>query len=103
MVKCTICNAIEGKEKLLVSKLDSLIKHLGQRKCVKAKPRVKIGEYYLNPTNQYVKNENLYASPGHDSIVTLWCKCKQGEEEEKLSLVYFIVASIGRRSTHEEL
>jgi len=32
-VKCRICNAIAGREKLLISKLDSLIKHLGQRKA----------------------------------------------------------------------
>jgi hypothetical protein len=31
------------------------------------------------------------------------CRWKQGKEEEKVSLVYFIVASIGGRSAHEEL
>jgi hypothetical protein len=30
------------------------------------------------------------------------CKWKQGEEEEKVCSFYFIVASIGRRSAHEE-
>ncbi len=83
MVKCTICSAIEGTEMLLVSKLDSLIKHLGQRKCEKAKPRVKIREYYLSPTNQHVKNEKLYACTGHDSIVTLWLQMETRQRRRK--------------------
>jgi hypothetical protein len=72
MVKCTICSAIEGREILLVLKIDYLIKHLGQSKCEKVKPRVKVGEYYLSPTNQHVKNKKLYACRSHDFIVTLW-------------------------------
>jgi len=83
MVKCTICSAVEGKEKLLVSKLDSLIKHLGQRKCEKAKPRVKIVEYYLSPTNQHMKNEKLYACTSHDSIVTLRLQMETRQRSKK--------------------
>jgi hypothetical protein len=33
MVRCKIYNDIKGKDKLLVSKLDSLIKHFGLRTC----------------------------------------------------------------------
>jgi hypothetical protein len=38
MVRCKICFNIEGREKLLVPKLDSLIKHFGLKKCSKARP-----------------------------------------------------------------
>jgi hypothetical protein len=34
MVQCRICFEIEGSKKLLVLKLNSLIKHFGLKKCV---------------------------------------------------------------------
>jgi len=42
MVRCKICTDIEGKEKFLVPKLNSLIKHFGMRKCIEARPRIVI-------------------------------------------------------------
>ncbi len=33
MVHCKVCNKIEGHEKLLVPKFDSLQKHVGKHKC----------------------------------------------------------------------
>jgi hypothetical protein len=32
--KCKICIDVEGKEKLLAPKLDSLLKHVGSWKCL---------------------------------------------------------------------
>jgi len=63
MVKCNICIDIEGKEKLLVPKLDS-IKHFGLRKCIKVWPIIVVGELYICPTNALVQNKKLYASRG---------------------------------------
>jgi hypothetical protein len=42
MVKCNICSSIEGRNKL-VSKLNSLIKHSGLKKCMKIKLDVVLG------------------------------------------------------------
>jgi hypothetical protein len=33
MVHCKVCNKIEGQEKLLVPKFDSLQNHVGKHKC----------------------------------------------------------------------
>ncbi len=68
MVRCNICIDIEGKEKLLVPKLDS-IKHFGLRKCIKARPRIVVRELYIFPTNALVQNKKLYASKGWDNVV----------------------------------
>jgi hypothetical protein len=64
-----ICSKIESK-KLLVPKLDSLIKLLKVKKCIVARPRVVVNACFSNPTNAHVKNEKLYASIGQDKIVT---------------------------------
>jgi len=69
MVRCKICPDIEGKEKLLVPKLDSLIKHSRVRKCNKARLGVILGQSFFCPSNVHVKNEKLHASRGRDTIV----------------------------------
>jgi hypothetical protein len=40
MVKCKVCFVVEGTNKLLVPKLDSLVKHFEAKKCIVAKPKV---------------------------------------------------------------
>ncbi len=69
MVKCKICNNIEGRSKCLVPKLNSFIKYSSSRKCIKARPRIIIGELYICPTNVHAQNEKLYASKGWDNVV----------------------------------
>jgi hypothetical protein len=59
MVKCQVCSKVEGRDKLLVPKLDSLIKHSRMQKCTIVKPRVTIGQYSICPSNSHVKNEKL--------------------------------------------
>jgi len=43
MVKCNVCFTIERRDKLLVPKLDSLVKHFGLKKCIIAKPNIIVG------------------------------------------------------------
>jgi hypothetical protein len=69
MVKCKICTNIKGREKLLVPKLNSLIKHSSLRKCIKVRPRIIIGKLYICPINVHVQNKKLYASKGWDNVV----------------------------------
>jgi hypothetical protein len=59
MVRCQVRTKIEGKEKLLVSKLDSLIKRSSKKKVKKPMLGHVVGEYYLNPDITHVKNENI--------------------------------------------
>jgi hypothetical protein len=54
-----LCTKIEGKEKLLVSTLDSLIKHSSKKKVKKPMLGHVVGEYYLNPNFAHVKNEKI--------------------------------------------
>jgi hypothetical protein len=69
MGQCKTCSQIEGREKLLVLKLGSLIKHLGLRKCFVVKPRIIVGEYFLSPFNTHVKNEKVCGTTWQFSVI----------------------------------
>lgn len=57
LVKCKIYFQIEKINKLLVLKFNSLIKHFGLKKCIVGKPRVVMGDYFVNLSNFHVKDE----------------------------------------------
>ncbi len=59
-MQCKICTWIEGKDELLVPKLDSLCKDVGHCKALVAMPRVNVGDHYFLKTNSHVANEKLY-------------------------------------------
>jgi hypothetical protein len=42
-VRCKICTYVEGKEKFLVLKLDTLLKHASHKKCKVSTPRIDVG------------------------------------------------------------
>jgi hypothetical protein len=60
-VRCIVCSKVEGREKLLISNLDYLLKYLGERKTTFAMPKVKIGKFYENKTCAHAKNQVLFA------------------------------------------
>jgi hypothetical protein len=68
MVKCKVCFVVEGKEKLLVLQLDSLVKHFEVKRCIVAKPKVDIEQQYVCKTNAHVKNEHLFSSTWCDKV-----------------------------------
>jgi len=68
MVKCRVCSKVKGNEKLLVSKLDSLIKHSGLQKCTIARLGADVRKYSICPTNSHVKNKKLFAAKGLDMV-----------------------------------
>ncbi len=84
-----VCSKIESG-KLLVPKLDSLIKHLRVKKCIVARPRVIVSAYFSNPTNAHVKNEKLYASIGQDKIVTQVANARKVEWMKKYTQFFAI-------------
>jgi hypothetical protein len=60
-VRCKVCNKIEGIEKLLAPKLDSLWKHGSRKEILIGIWRIyKFGEYYMNKNLVHTKNEWLY-------------------------------------------
>jgi hypothetical protein len=69
-VKCKVCSKIKGHNKLLILKLNSLWKHIGQRKATTTIFNVvAMGEYYFLKKIQHVFNEILYVSKGKDYVV----------------------------------
>ncbi len=67
-VKCKVYNVMERQDKLMVFKLESLWKHVGQRKAVVAFVCVVVGDFYFIKTNQHVINDKLYVQKGKDNI-----------------------------------
>jgi hypothetical protein len=59
MARCMVCSKIEGKNKLLIPKLDFFIKHSSLRRCSFARCGVTIFAYYVNPNNAHMKNEKM--------------------------------------------
>jgi hypothetical protein len=55
-----VCTFVEGKEKLLAPKLDSLLKHQGRHKAKKSLSRVDVGQFYFNKDFVHAKNEHAY-------------------------------------------
>jgi len=74
-----------GKDKLLIPKLHSFIKHLSFKKCNVAKLGMVIGAYYVNPNNAHVKNEKSYIFTRHDMVIDLVEKV-----EKKKKYVQFV-------------
>jgi len=56
-VKCKVCSMISWCDKLLMPKLNSLWKHVGQRKAITTMSSVDVGKYYTLKINQHVINE----------------------------------------------
>jgi hypothetical protein len=68
-VCCLVCTKIEGRDKLLTPKLDSLWKHGGCRRAHTDIPGVeKKGEYYIALDCRHVKNEVLFLAISRDTV-----------------------------------
>ncbi len=68
MVRCQVCSIVERKEKLLVPKLDYLVKHSRMKRCIVTKPKVVIEEWYVCKINTHVRNEHLFSSTWCDTV-----------------------------------
>jgi hypothetical protein len=81
MVRCKVYSTFEGREKLLVPKLDYLVKHYGLKKCIVVKLGFVVGQFYSCPTNTHVKNEKLVASIRCNTIIVQFHN--EGKVEKK--------------------
>lgn len=89
MVQCKACSDIEGREKKLVFKLDSFIKHLELKKCQAARPKMKTKDYFVCPHNFHVQNEKLYGSKGY--VNTIAIQVANGSKIEKKNLQFVAI------------
>jgi hypothetical protein len=51
---------MEGKEKILVPKLDSLLKHVDYWECKVSILGVVVNSYFMNQNSAHSKNEQIY-------------------------------------------
>jgi hypothetical protein len=58
-IQCAICSKVEGKPKLLVPKLDNLLKHVGRLKAkvCKSKSRSRVFVFSIMIINMHVMNK----------------------------------------------
>jgi hypothetical protein len=68
-VRCIICTFVEGKEKLLAPKLNSLLKHQGCHKMKKSMPGVDASQFYFNKDFVHTKNERAYTVVDHSFVL----------------------------------
>lgn len=60
-VRCKICTEVDGRDKLLVPKIDSLWKHASRRRALATHGKLQAGQFYfLVSGNAHVKNEKIY-------------------------------------------
>jgi hypothetical protein len=53
-----------------------------------AKPTLKVGEYYINPHSQHVKNECIYGIIGLDFVLEQVLDAKKVEKKKILPIFY---------------
>jgi len=70
-VHYNICSLVEGKDKLINSKLDGLQKHVGKKKALILCLGLLGNDYYINNDSQHQRNEKVHANRALDSIVEL--------------------------------
>jgi len=68
MVRCQVCFIVERKEKLLMPKLDYLVKHSRMKRCIVTKLKVVIEEWYVCKISTHVRNEHLFSSTWCDTM-----------------------------------
>jgi len=89
-VRCKICSDVEGRDKLLVPKLDSLWKHCGRRKATTSFGKVKAGDYYFLSNNVHVRNEKIFFARSGKAGDTVVQQVAQGAiRERKRKMVQF--------------
>jgi len=80
-----VCSKINGKDKMLAPKIDSLRKHVRRRKALIVDLGVcATNEYYMNKNFVHAKNERLYVVARKDSIFKQVCLPTVGERKKKL-------------------
>ncbi len=69
MVKCRICSTIKGRNKLMVPKLDYLIKYWGVKKCTMAKLGLVINNIFWNLLTNMYKMKSCMCANGSKSLL----------------------------------
>lgn len=86
-----VCTFVEGKEKLLAPKPDSLFKHQGCCKGKVSMPKVDAYTFYFNKDFVHAKNEHCYTFANHSFILD--CLQANVPFERKQKYIQFVVFS----------
>lgn len=78
MVHCKIYTKLDGKEKLLVPKFDSLQKHACRWKCKIVILGLTMSQYFMFMNIYHAKNECLWANKGQNAIVEMVIVSSEG-------------------------
>jgi hypothetical protein len=82
-MRCHVCTKIEKKEKNLLVKWDSIMKHVGKRK-------VSNGKWIMDPKCMHIQNEISYAQL-FTTTTTILQELNNGQAiEDKQTLVQFV-------------
>jgi len=82
-----VCSEVEGREKLLVPKLDSLWKHAGRRRALVDSGKLKKGQHYFLLTCQHVKNQRIYfGRSGNETVVQLMVEGATHEKKKTCAI-----------------
>jgi hypothetical protein len=98
-VRCLVCTKIEGRDKLLAPKLDTLWKHGGRRKAHVDIPGVaRKGEFFTALDCAHLKNEVLFLATGCDTVLEQIVAGETLERKKKVvqSVCIFILLRDGR-------
>jgi hypothetical protein len=69
IVKCRVCIEVEGKNKILVAKGDSICKHEGCHKAMRNMEfDVKKRDWFYSKVCKYAKNQKTFASHSKETI-----------------------------------
>jgi hypothetical protein len=86
MVRSKVCSIVEGREKLLVPKLDYLVKHSRMKKCIVVKLGVAIRQWYVCKISTHVKNEHMFSSTG--GVTRCLLNSKLGAKRRRNRITY---------------
>ncbi len=85
IIKCRICNEVEGTYKLLFLKWDCFYKHVGCKKVEKnIGIDVKKGDWYYLKVSKHAKNKKLLAFCSHEFVVAQIVNCFVGKKLQKV-------------------
>ncbi len=101
---CKVCTTIEGKERILAAKLDSLYKHARRKKTKANHLGMAKGTIYYYKNFVHQKNETLYVASIYSNVVHQLDLGEIGEKKNKkvqFAIVFYLLRE-GRPLTNYE-
>lgn len=87
---CKVCTFVERRDKLLVAKINFLLKHARRQKALCDSAKLKKAEYYYLGQNQHIKNEQIYYARTGESILDKVAAGFTQEHKKNGSILYYV-------------